>query len=96
MSTDVFITAGGNVTWLSAAIFKSSCQMDVQYYPFDAQVRLPHQAGDGGDADDGDGDAELRDEVRLVGLRRDAHRPRPRLRAGSGTFPHNPLGIRLL
>lgn len=38
MSTDVFVNHGGNVTWLSSAIFKSSCQMNVRFYPFDDQV----------------------------------------------------------
>lgn len=38
MSTDIFVNYDGNVTWLAAAIFKSSCQMNVRYYPFDEQV----------------------------------------------------------
>jgi nicotinic acetylcholine receptor len=38
MSTDIFVNYEGNVTWLAAAIFKSSCQMNVRYYPFDEQV----------------------------------------------------------
>ena len=27
----------GNVTWLSMVIFKSSCAIDVKYFPFDTQ-----------------------------------------------------------
>jgi hypothetical protein len=38
MSTDMFVTFNGNVTWVAAAIFKSSCPMNVRYYPFDEQV----------------------------------------------------------
>ncbi|VDN38221.1 unnamed protein product [Gongylonema pulchrum] len=30
-------TSSGNVTWLFSAIFKSSCQIKVRYYPFDDQ-----------------------------------------------------------
>uniref|UniRef100_A0A914DPB9 Uncharacterized protein n=1 Tax=Acrobeloides nanus TaxID=290746 RepID=A0A914DPB9_9BILA len=37
MSTDVIISYDGNVTWSTAGIFKSSCQLDVRYYPFDHQ-----------------------------------------------------------
>ncbi|GMS87739.1 hypothetical protein PENTCL1PPCAC_9914, partial [Pristionchus entomophagus] len=37
MSTDVVVSFLGNVTWASAAIFKSSCPLDVRYYPFDTQ-----------------------------------------------------------
>jgi uncharacterized protein YegL len=38
MSTDVLVDYQGNVSWLAAAIFRSSCMMDVQFYPFDEQV----------------------------------------------------------
>uniref|UniRef100_A0A7E4ZU89 Ligand-gated ion channel 4 n=1 Tax=Panagrellus redivivus TaxID=6233 RepID=A0A7E4ZU89_PANRE len=37
LSTDVMATSEGNVTWLFSALFKSSCQMRVRYYPFDTQ-----------------------------------------------------------
>uniref|UniRef100_A0A914Q0S3 Uncharacterized protein n=1 Tax=Panagrolaimus davidi TaxID=227884 RepID=A0A914Q0S3_9BILA len=37
LSTDVMVTADGNVTWLFSALFKSSCQLKVRYYPFDGQ-----------------------------------------------------------
>ncbi|VDK52665.1 unnamed protein product [Anisakis simplex] len=37
VSTDIMTTADGNVTWLFSAIFKSSCQIKVRYYPFDDQ-----------------------------------------------------------
>lgn len=37
VSTNVIVSANGNVTWLSMWIFKSSCPMDVRYFPFDVQ-----------------------------------------------------------
>ncbi|KHN72516.1 Ligand-gated ion channel 4 [Toxocara canis] len=37
VSTDIMTTSDGNVTWLFSAIFKSSCQIKVRYYPFDDQ-----------------------------------------------------------
>lgn len=37
VSTNVIVTAQGNVTWLSMVIFKSSCDIDVKYFPFDTQ-----------------------------------------------------------
>lgn len=37
VSTNVIVSANGNVTWLSMWIFKSSCSMDVRYFPFDVQ-----------------------------------------------------------
>ncbi|VDL77567.1 unnamed protein product [Nippostrongylus brasiliensis] len=38
MSTDVVVDYLGNVTWAAAAIFKSSCPLDVKHYPFDRQT----------------------------------------------------------
>uniref|UniRef100_A0AC35TIJ2 Neur_chan_LBD domain-containing protein n=1 Tax=Rhabditophanes sp. KR3021 TaxID=114890 RepID=A0AC35TIJ2_9BILA len=38
MSTDVVVHYNGNVTWISAGIFKSSCPLDVTLYPFDKQI----------------------------------------------------------
>ncbi|VDN23726.1 unnamed protein product [Gongylonema pulchrum] len=38
VSTDIMTTSSGNVTWLFSAIFKSSCQIKVRYYPFDDQI----------------------------------------------------------
>ncbi|KAK0418597.1 hypothetical protein QR680_013661 [Steinernema hermaphroditum] len=38
MSTDAVVNYAGNVTWSAAGIFKSSCPLDVRYYPFDFQV----------------------------------------------------------
>ncbi|XP_064647847.1 ligand-gated ion channel 4-like isoform X7 [Lineus longissimus] len=37
MSTNIMVTSDGNVTWLSMVIFKSSCSVDVKYFPFDEQ-----------------------------------------------------------
>ncbi|XP_050388377.1 neuronal acetylcholine receptor subunit alpha-10 [Patella vulgata] len=37
ISSNVIVTADGNVTWLSMVIFKSSCSIDVRYFPFDEQ-----------------------------------------------------------
>ncbi|KAK6744893.1 hypothetical protein RB195_011546 [Necator americanus] len=38
MSTDVVVDYHGNVSWSAAAIFKSSCPLDVKHYPFDRQT----------------------------------------------------------
>ncbi|XP_064614604.1 neuronal acetylcholine receptor subunit alpha-10-like [Liolophura sinensis] len=37
VSTNVIVTFSGNVTWLSMVIYKSSCSIDVKYFPFDEQ-----------------------------------------------------------
>lgn len=37
ISTNVIVTSEGNVTWLSMVIFKSSCSIDVKFFPFDEQ-----------------------------------------------------------
>jgi len=37
ISTNVIVTSNGNVTWLSMVIFRSSCAIDVKYFPFDEQ-----------------------------------------------------------
>jgi len=37
ISTNVIVKYNGNLTWLSSAIFKSSCQINVEYFPFDEQ-----------------------------------------------------------
>ena len=37
ISTNVIVTSEGNVTWLSMMIFRSSCAVDVRYFPFDEQ-----------------------------------------------------------
>jgi len=34
---DVIVTSDGNVTWLSMTIFRSSCSINVKYFPFDEQ-----------------------------------------------------------
>ncbi|KAK2167531.1 hypothetical protein NP493_1271g01026 [Ridgeia piscesae] len=37
ISTNVIVTSDGNVTWLSMVIFRSSCAVNVKYFPFDEQ-----------------------------------------------------------
>ncbi|XP_061186001.1 ligand-gated ion channel 4-like [Saccostrea echinata] len=37
VSTNVIVSETGSVTWLSMWIFKSSCSIDVRYFPFDVQ-----------------------------------------------------------
>ncbi|XP_052785669.1 neuronal acetylcholine receptor subunit alpha-10-like [Mya arenaria] len=37
ISSNVIVTADGNITWLSMVIFKSSCAINVRYFPFDVQ-----------------------------------------------------------
>lgn len=37
LSTNVIVLSDGNLTWLSSVILKSSCQIDVEYFPFDEQ-----------------------------------------------------------
>jgi len=37
ISSNVNIHYSGNVTWLSMAIFRSSCSIDVKYFPYDVQ-----------------------------------------------------------
>ena len=37
ISSNVIVTSDGNVTWLSMVIFKSSCAINVRYFPFDDQ-----------------------------------------------------------
>ena len=37
ISTNIIVTNEGNVTWLSMTIFKSSCAINVRYFPFDEQ-----------------------------------------------------------
>lgn len=37
LSTQLIVTSNGNVSWLSSAIFQSSCMINVRYFPFDVQ-----------------------------------------------------------
>ncbi|KAI0221860.1 Ligand-gated ion channel 4 [Lamellibrachia satsuma] len=37
ISTNVIVSSDGNVTWLSMVIFRSSCAVNVKYFPFDEQ-----------------------------------------------------------
>ncbi|KAG1662649.1 CHRNA7-FAM7A fusion protein [Nymphon striatum] len=37
ITTNVIVTSNGNVTYLISAIFKSSCKINVAYFPFDEQ-----------------------------------------------------------
>ena len=34
----MIVSPNGNVKWLSHGIFKSSCDISVEYFPFDVQV----------------------------------------------------------
>ena len=38
INTNVMVNASGEVKWLSHGIFKSSCDISVEYFPFDIQV----------------------------------------------------------
>ncbi|XP_023224851.1 neuronal acetylcholine receptor subunit alpha-10-like [Centruroides vittatus] len=38
INTNVMIRSSGDVIWLSHGIFKSSCEIDVEYFPFDVQT----------------------------------------------------------
>ncbi|GFO47880.1 neuronal acetylcholine receptor subunit alpha-7 [Plakobranchus ocellatus] len=37
LSSNLIVTQDGNVTWFSMFIFRSSCSINVRYFPFDAQ-----------------------------------------------------------
>lgn len=37
INTNVILTSDGQVTWLSHGIYSSSCDMDVEFFPFDIQ-----------------------------------------------------------
>ena len=37
ISTNVIVTNDGNITWLAMMIFRSSCAINVKYFPFDEQ-----------------------------------------------------------
>ena len=38
ISTNAIVKFNGNVTWLSTVIYKSSCSINVRYFPFDEQT----------------------------------------------------------
>jgi hypothetical protein len=38
INTNVMVNASGEVKWLSHGIFKSSCDISVEYFPFDIQA----------------------------------------------------------
>lgn len=38
INTNVIVDNNGTVTWLSHGIYKSSCDIDVEYFPFDIQI----------------------------------------------------------
>ncbi|XP_076069704.1 neuronal acetylcholine receptor subunit alpha-10-like [Oratosquilla oratoria] len=40
INTNVIVTSEGKVTWLSHGIYRSSCDMNVEYFPFDIQACL--------------------------------------------------------
>ncbi|KAK8404314.1 hypothetical protein O3P69_007554 [Scylla paramamosain] len=37
INTNVIVTSSGEVTWLSHGIYRSSCDMNVEFFPFDVQ-----------------------------------------------------------
>ncbi|KAA0194923.1 hypothetical protein HAZT_HAZT005347 [Hyalella azteca] len=37
INTNVIVKSNGEVTWLSHGIYRSSCEMNVEYFPFDVQ-----------------------------------------------------------
>ncbi len=37
INTNVIVNYTGEVSWLSHGIFKSSCKISVEYFPFDVQ-----------------------------------------------------------
>ena len=37
INTNVIVSNTGEVVWLSHGIFRSSCDIDVEYFPFDEQ-----------------------------------------------------------
>ena len=37
INTNVIVTSSGEVVWLSHGIFRSSCDINVEYFPFDVQ-----------------------------------------------------------
>ena len=38
VSTNIIVKFTGEVVWLSNGIYKSSCKVDVEYFPFDVQA----------------------------------------------------------
>ena len=38
INTNVIVSSSGEITWLSHGIYKSSCDIDVEYFPFDVQI----------------------------------------------------------
>ena len=38
INTNVIVSNSGEITWLSHGIYKSSCDIDVEYFPFDVQI----------------------------------------------------------
>ena len=40
INTNVIVSSTGDVVWLSHGIFRSSCDIDVEYFPFDEQKCL--------------------------------------------------------
>lgn len=37
ISTQVIIQSNGSVTWLSTSIYRSTCSINIEYFPFDTQ-----------------------------------------------------------
>ena len=38
INTNAIVSSDGTVTWLSHGIFRSSCMISVEYFPFDVQI----------------------------------------------------------
>lgn len=38
INTNVIVSSDGTVVWLSHGIFRSSCMISVEYFPFDVQI----------------------------------------------------------
>lgn len=46
MQTKIKVDHNGTNTWLAPSILKSSCKINVRYFPFDEQVRFRITAND--------------------------------------------------
>lgn len=67
ISTNVMVSFEGTITWLSTGIFRSSCSIDVQYFPFGKKEKDLFRFGD--QLIDKSRWTKLYAEIRLVDLR---------------------------